>query len=93
MENKNEFKKFVIKIFSCYYRFDDIIKIEDFDFDNYLSDVLYITLIGTKPWSIMFDKVDEFITDQKDLLLMDLSIKYYLALKNMMPFSKGLYIL
>ena len=41
----------------------------------------------------MFDKVDEFITDQKDLLLMDLNIKYYLALKNMMPFSKGLYIL
>ena len=54
----------------CY--FDDIIKIEDFDFDNVLLydksykniliyDVFYKTLIGKKPLSIIFNKVDGFI--------------------------------
>ena len=36
MEN-NEFKKVSIKIRMCYY-FDDIIKLEDFDFDNIFID-------------------------------------------------------
>ena len=36
MEN-NEFKKVPIKYRTCYY-FDDIIKLEDFDFDNILID-------------------------------------------------------
>ena len=36
MEN-NEFEKFCIKNRTCYY-FDDIIKFEDFDFDNILID-------------------------------------------------------
>ena len=56
----------------CY--FDDIIKIEEFDFDNVLLydksykniliyDVFYKTLIGKKPLSIMFNKVDGFIRD------------------------------
>ena len=36
MEN-NELKKVSVKNRACYY-FDDIIKIEDFDFDNILLD-------------------------------------------------------
>ena len=32
---RNEFKKLILKIATCYY-FDDTIKIEDFDFDNIL---------------------------------------------------------
>ena len=57
-----------------YYYFDDIMKIEDFDFDNILLneksyeniliyDVLYETFIGVKTLRIMLDKVDEFIRD------------------------------
>ena len=37
MEN-NEFYKVHIKNRTCYYYFDDIIKIEHFDFDNILID-------------------------------------------------------
>ena len=55
----------------CYY-FDDIIKLEDFDFDNILIDEksyentstydsLYKTLIGTKSLYTRFNKVDGFI--------------------------------
>ena len=60
-----------IKNRTCYY-FDDIIKIEDFDFQNILFneksheiilvyDSSYITLIGAKPLCTRFDKVDGFI--------------------------------
>ena len=78
MEKNNELKKTSIKLvklaLSRYYCFDDIIKIEDFDFDNILSDekwykniliydVLYKTLVTTKPWCVMFDTLDEFIRD------------------------------
>ena len=70
MEN-NEFKKVSIKIRMCYY-FDDIIKLEDFDFDNILTyeksheniliyDISYKTLIVLKPLRIGFDKMDGFI--------------------------------
>ena len=55
----------------CHY-FDDIIKIEDFDFDNILLDeksyknimiynTSYKTLIGAKQLHITFNKVDGFI--------------------------------
>ena len=56
----------------CYYS-DDIIKIEDFDFDNILTDeksykniltynISYKSLIDSnKPLSIRFDKTDGFI--------------------------------
>ena len=55
----------------CYY-FDDIIKTEDFDFDDILLDetshknilvynILYKNLIGEKPLRTMFDKVNGFI--------------------------------
>ena len=70
MEN-NEFKKVSIKICMCCY-FDDIIKLEDFDFDNILTyeksheniliyDISYRTLIVLKPLRIGFDKMDGFI--------------------------------
>ena len=70
MEN-NEFKKVSIKIRMCCY-FDDIIKLEDFDFDNILTyeksheniliyDISYKTLIVLKPLRIGFDKMDGFI--------------------------------
>ena len=60
-----------IKNRTCYY-FNDIIKFEDFDFDNILIDeksyentliynILYKTLIDAKPLHITFDKIDEFI--------------------------------
>ena len=63
MEN-NEFKEVCIKNRTCYY-FDDIIKLEDFNFDNILIDVLYDisykTLIGPKPLRVRFDKIHGFI--------------------------------
>ena len=54
------------------YYFDDIIKFEDFDFDNILIDeksheniliynFSYKTLIDVKPLRIRFDKIDGFI--------------------------------
>ena len=60
-----------IKNCTCYY-FDEIIKIEGFDFDNILLDersykniliygILCKNVIGAKPLRIMFNKVDEFI--------------------------------
>ena len=69
MESNNIFKEIDIKNCSCYY-FNDITKIEDFDFDNILINILenilvynisYKTLIGAKPLCIRFDKVDGFI--------------------------------
>ena len=70
MEN-NELKNVSIKNRMCCY-FNDLIIIEDFDFDNILLDekpngnilfynVSYRYLIGAKPLRIMFDKVDGFI--------------------------------
>ena len=70
MEN-NEFKKVHITNRPCYYS-DDIIKSEDFDFDNILVDekshekkiilnISYKTLIGAKPLRIRFGKIDRFI--------------------------------
>ena len=69
MESNDELKETDIK--NCYY-FDDIIKIEDFDFNNLLLDeksyrsiliydILYKTLIGANPLLIRFDKVGGFI--------------------------------
>ena len=73
MESNDELKEIDIK--NCtYYYFYDIIKIEDFDFDNILTDeklyenilvcdISYKTLIDAKPLRIRFDKVDECIRD------------------------------
>ena len=63
----NKFKTIRIKDY-----FDGIIKLEDFDFDNILIDekshkniliydILSRTLIGPKPLSIRFDKIDGLI--------------------------------
>ena len=70
MEN-NELKKIRIKNRTCYY-FDDIIKIEDFDLDNILTDeksheniliydISYKTLVGSKLLWIRFSKIDRII--------------------------------
>ena len=67
----SEFKKVSIKKCTCYY-FNDITKLEDFDFDNILLheksyenmliyDISYKTLIGAKLLHIRFDKIDGFI--------------------------------
>ena len=67
----NEFKKVPIKNCTCYY-FDEITKLEDFDFNNILTvkkshektliyDISYKTLIGPKPFRIRLDKIDGFI--------------------------------
>ena len=71
MESNNELKEIYIKNCTSYY-FDDIIKIEFFDFDDILLDeksyknillydISYKYLIGAKPLRIRFDKVDGFI--------------------------------
>ena len=64
-------KEINIRNCTCYY-FDDLIKIEDFGFDNTLLDeksyknvlfydISHKTLIDAKSLSIRFDKVDGFI--------------------------------
>ena len=82
MENYDELKDIDIKYRTCYY-FDDIIKIEDFNFDNilideksyeniFVYDISYKTLIGAKPMCISFDKVNgfsRFYDVTRDLLL------------------------
>ena len=69
LNKTNWYEKYLIKM-ECYY-FDDIIEIEDFDFNNILIDkksyqniLVYsisCNLVGAKPLRIRFDKVDEFI--------------------------------
>ena len=87
MEN-NEFKVACIKNCMCYY-LNDIIKLEDFDLDNILIDeksheniliydILYKTLIDSKPFCIRFDKIDGFfrIYDETRYLTSFCSEKY-----------------
>ena len=72
MENNYELKEIYIKNFTCYY-FDDIIKFEDFDFDNILINgksykntltynFSYKILIGAKTLRIRFDKINGSIS-------------------------------
>ena len=67
----NEFEEVGIKSCTCYY-FNEIIKIDNFDFDNILievkscknilvQDISYKTLFGSKPLCIKFDEIDGFI--------------------------------
>ena len=67
----NEFLKVRIKNLTCCY-FNDIIKLEDFDFNNILidekshenilnCDISYKTFIVPKLLRIRFDKIDGFI--------------------------------
>ena len=70
MEVDNESKEIDINNCTCYY-FDDIIKIEDFNFNNILInekyenilgyDISYKTLIGTKPLRIRFDRINNLL--------------------------------
>ena len=71
MERNNGLKEIDIKIRTFYY-FVDIIKFEDFDLDNILIyekpqenilvyEILYKTLVVTKPLCIRFNKIDAFI--------------------------------
>ena len=71
MERNDELQEIDIKNCTCYY-FDDIIKTDNFDFNNILIDersyeniliynISYNTLIGAKSFRIRFDKVEEFI--------------------------------
>ena len=70
MESNCELNKIDIKNCTCH--FNDIIKIEDFNFDNIFVDqksyenllvskISYKTFIGAKPMYIRFDKVHGFI--------------------------------
>ena len=77
---KNEFLKVCFKNRTCYY-FDDIVKLEDFDMENFLIDekslesiliydtLIYKTLIVSKPLRIRFDKADGMLE-----LMMELNI-------------------
>ena len=71
MESNDELKEIDIKDCIWYY-FNDIIKTEDFDFDNILIDeksyenilvynISYKSLIKSKSLRIRFDKIDEVI--------------------------------
>ena len=71
MEGNVKLKDIDIKNCTCYY-FDDMIKIEDFDLDNILTDkksyenilvynISYKSLIDYIPLRIRFDKIDRFI--------------------------------
>ena len=71
MESNNKLKEIDIKSCMCY-NFDDIIKIEDFNFNNTLIveksyenilvySISYRTVIGDKPLCIRFNKINGFI--------------------------------
>ena len=71
MEKNTKFKQVYINNGTCYY-FDDIIKIENFVFNNVLLDeklyqnilifdVVYKTLIVSRPLRITFNKVNGFV--------------------------------
>ena len=71
MECNDELKEINYKILTCYF-FDDIIKMQDFEFGNILLDekpyqnvliynTLYKTLISTKQLHMRFNKVDRTI--------------------------------
>ena len=71
MESNDNLIEIRIKNRWCYY-FDDIIKVEEFNIDNFLIDeksyenilvysILCKNLIGAKPLRIRFDKIDGFI--------------------------------
>ena len=76
MESNDKLRQISIKNFTCYY-FDDIIKFEDFNFDNVLIDekshenllvpnISQKTLIVDKPLRIRFTKVDGFIRNMME---------------------------
>ena len=94
----SEFENVLFKNRTCYY-FDDIMKFEDSDLDNFLVDeksyenififnVSYRTLIGLKPLRIRFHEIDGFIRVYDGTRYLA-----FFGLKNMMPFTIGLEII
>ena len=89
MDSNGKWKEIDIKNRMCYC-FDDIIKIEDFNFDNILIDeksyknilvykFSYKTLIDAKPLCITFNRIDGYITvyDGTKHIVLFGSEKYY----------------
>ena len=61
MESNDELKEVDIKNLICYY-FDDIIKTEDFHFDNiWIDEKSYEYILRAKSLHIRFDELDGFI--------------------------------
>ena len=89
----NEIKNVNIKNFTCYY-FDGIIKIEDYEFDKNHTKIFWIMTFHTKLCLAQTSCVLNLIK-WMDLLefMMRLDLKYYLVLKNMMPFRMKLDVL
>ena len=90
MKSNDKFKKYVKDC--TFYRFDGIVKIEDFDLYNIFIDekpyennldynISYKNLIAGKPLRIRFDKQMETLE-----FIMELDIQYYLEVKNMISF-------
>ena len=105
IESSSKLKEINIKIRACYY-FDDIIKIEDFDFDNILTDeescenilvynISYKNLIDSNSLCIRFDKIDRFIRiyDGTSYLILFGSEKYdsiYDKIRYLMSVKSGI---
>ena len=71
MEKNNELKKVDIKSHTCCY-FDDITKIQDFDFDGYIRDyggTKYFSFIWIQKYDAIFDNIN-ILQDQKGVLNM-----------------------
>ena len=74
MESKDELKEIDIKNRTCYH-FDDIMRVRDIDYSDILLDeksyktykniliydIPYRTFMGSKPLSIRFGEIDEFV--------------------------------
>ena len=89
MESNDKLKEIDIKSRTCYY-FNNMIKTEDFDFNNTLIDekpyenilvysISYKILIDSEPLHIIFDKIEGFIRvyDGTCYLVLFRSEKYY----------------
>ena len=88
MEGDDELREVDIKSRTCYYS-RNIIKIEDFHFDDILLDKKsQKILIGAKPLHIRSDKADGFMRVYDETRYLAL-----FTLKNMMPFKIRLDIL
>ena len=100
MESIDKLRGIDIKNRTCYY-FDNIMKIEEFDYDNILIDekpyenilvcsISYKTLIGAKPLRIRFDKVHGFtrVYDGTRYLVLS-DVEKYLAIFNRIRYLIG----
>ena len=80
VESNDELKEITIKNRTCYY-FDEMIKFEDFDFDNMLID-------GKSYENILVNKIShENVMGAKPLRVRFQIFWYYFELDNMIPFG------